>query len=68
VGNSGLSGNPHLHLEFRIGPANFQFEEMAHYENNATNEEMENYCLWRVSGYFYTIDPMQIFEYYLQNR
>lgn len=68
VGNSGLSGNPHLHLEFRIGPSNFEFDEMAHYENNATLKEMENYCLWRVSGFFYQVDPMKIFENYLQNR
>lgn len=68
VGNSGLSGNPHLHLEFRIGPANYKIDEMAHYDNSATMREMENYCLWRVSGYFYQVDPMKIFEYYLQNR
>lgn len=68
VGNSGLSGNPHLHLEFRIGPSNFEFEEMAHYDNSSNQKEMENYCLWRVSGFFYQIDPMDIFQYYLQNR
>ncbi len=68
VGNTGASGNPHLHLEFRLGPSNFQFSEMAHYDNGATTLEMHNYCLWRVSGYFFQIDPMEIIHYYLQNR
>jgi murein DD-endopeptidase MepM/ murein hydrolase activator NlpD len=68
VGNSGSSGNPHLHLEFRIGPSGYRFEEMSHYENTASQNEIANYCLWRVSGLFYQIDPMQIIEYYLQNR
>jgi murein DD-endopeptidase MepM/ murein hydrolase activator NlpD len=68
VGNSGSSGNPHLHLEFRIGPMGYNFEEMSHYNNTASQNELSNYCLWRVSGLFYQIDPMQIIEYYLQNR
>lgn len=68
VGNSGYSGNPHLHLEFRIGPSGYRFEEMAHYDNTASQEEIYNYCLWRVSGLFYQIDPMATIEFYLQNR
>jgi len=68
VGNSGSSGNPHLHLEFRIGPMGYNFEEMSHYNNTASQNELSNYCLWRVSGLFYQIDPMQTIEYYLQNR
>lgn len=68
VGNTGSSGNPHLHLEFRIGPSDYNFPEMAHYHNSATDQEMENYCLWRVSGYFSQIDPMEMIQYYLQNR
>ena len=68
VGNSGYSGNPHLHLEFRIGPSGYNFSNMAHYENAATQDEIYNYCLWRVSGFFYQIDPVSIIEFYLQNR
>ncbi len=68
VGNTGSSGNPHLHLEFRIGPTGYIFEEMSHYNNTASQNELSNYCLWRVSGLFYQVDPMGIIEYYLQNR
>jgi len=68
VGNTGSSGNPHLHLEFRIGPSGYSFEEMSHYDNTASPNEIYNYCLWRVSGLFYQVNPMKIIEYYLQNR
>jgi murein DD-endopeptidase MepM/ murein hydrolase activator NlpD len=60
VGNSGNSLNPHLHIEVRIGPTGNRFESMAHYDSSATPEEMANYCLWRVSGHFMLIDPMDL--------
>lgn len=61
VGNTGHSSNPHLHLEVRIGPANARFEDaIAHKETTATTQEMFNYCLWRISSTFQTIDPMPL--------
>ena len=65
LGQTGMSGNalnPHLHLEVRIGPAGAQFPSMAHYDASASSEEMSNYCLWRISGWFQPVDPMKLFE------
>ncbi|MGA9396733.1 MAG: M23 family metallopeptidase [Anaerolineaceae bacterium] len=64
VGNSGKSGNPHLHLEIRYGPGNATFTSMAHYSGAATPEEMAAYCTWRVSGVFQAVDPMKLIETY----
>ncbi len=62
VGNTGYSSNPHLHLETRLGPSGLQIETMAHYENTNTLEEMGNYCLWRISGYYQLFDPFFLFD------
>jgi murein DD-endopeptidase MepM/ murein hydrolase activator NlpD len=62
VGTTGKSGNYHLHLEMRIGPSGAIFPSMAHYWNDATNEEMHNFCMWRVSGVFQMLNPMQLFQ------
>ncbi len=62
VGNTGRSSNPHLHLETRLGPAGAEFETMAHYENTNTYEQLGNYCLWRMSGYYQLFDPFVIFD------
>ena len=61
IGNSGNSLNPHLHLEVRVGPAGADFKSIAHYTGSASPEEMQNYCIWRVSETFQLIDPMQLF-------
>lgn len=60
IGNSGNSLNPHLHLELRVGPAGVRFESMAHYDASASQEEMANYCQWRVSGAFWALDPLKL--------
>jgi murein DD-endopeptidase MepM/ murein hydrolase activator NlpD len=60
IGNSGNALNPHLHLEARLGPASVRFGSMAHYDTTATQEEMSNYCAWRVSGSFQAFDPLRL--------
>lgn len=62
VGTTGDSVNYHLHFEMRIGPSGAVFPNMAHYWNDATNEEMHNYCIWRVSGVFQMLDPLLLFK------
>jgi murein DD-endopeptidase MepM/ murein hydrolase activator NlpD len=60
VGTTGNSVNPHLHLETRAGPPGATFAAMAHYIANATAQEMEGYCTWRVGGSFVMFDPVKI--------
>ncbi len=60
IGTTGKSVNPHLHLETRIGPAGSIFPAVAHYENDASPEEMQAYCTWRVSGLFQMFDPLSL--------
>jgi murein DD-endopeptidase MepM/ murein hydrolase activator NlpD len=60
IGQSGNALNPHLHLETRLGPAGARFISMAHYDNTATLEEMGNYCVWRVSGVFQLLNPLDL--------
>ncbi|HEY9076904.1 MAG TPA: peptidoglycan DD-metalloendopeptidase family protein [Anaerolineaceae bacterium] len=60
VGTTGASKNDHLHFETRVGPAGIRYNSIAHYTNDATNEEMANYCSWRVSGLFQSIDPNKL--------
>jgi murein DD-endopeptidase MepM/ murein hydrolase activator NlpD len=60
VGKSGNAGIPHLHLEMRIGPTNQDFASMAFYSTQTTQEERDNYTLWRMSGEFRHLDPMSV--------
>lgn len=63
VGNSGNALNPHLHLEVRVGPAGMKFTSMGHYDPSVNGLEIANYCAWRVSGLFQTIDPGCLFGF-----
>ena len=60
---SGNALNPHLHLEARVGPAGTRLDSMAHYDSSASPAEMAAYCLWRVSGAFQRINPLQLLLY-----
>jgi murein DD-endopeptidase MepM/ murein hydrolase activator NlpD len=60
VGTSGNSVNEHLHLEVRVGPSDATFSGLGHYDTHLTDEERSNYCLWRISGWFQMLDPMQL--------
>jgi murein DD-endopeptidase MepM/ murein hydrolase activator NlpD len=62
VGSTGWSSNPHLHLETRLGPSGANFQSMAHYLTSCTIEEISNYCLWRMSGYYQLFDPFILFD------
>ena len=64
LGEVGMSGNtdiPHLHLETRLGTAGTVFESMRFYDTRATQDEMDNYKLWRTSGVYRHFDPMDLF-------
>jgi len=66
VGSSGVSSNPHLHLETRYGKPGARFTSLG-YDRSAspqiaiTDEEKKNYFLWRTSEEFQHFDPMKIF-------
>jgi murein DD-endopeptidase MepM/ murein hydrolase activator NlpD len=65
VGNTpkGWSSDPHLHLEARAGPPGVSFAGMVFYDTGATQEEMDNYRRWRMSGEFQLLDPLTLLEY-----
>ncbi len=65
IGSIGDSGNalaPHLHIEIRYGYSAGIKGSMAHYDVSADEQEMSNYCRWRVSGWYRIIDPIDLFS------
>ena len=62
VGNSGWSGNYHLHLEIRLGPSGAVFKSMAYYLTTTTVDERANYESWRFGGDFVPVDPVEVIE------
>jgi murein DD-endopeptidase MepM/ murein hydrolase activator NlpD len=64
IGSIGDSGNalaPHLHIEMRYGYSSDIEGSMSHYTVSADEQEMRNYCRWRVSGWYRIMDPMDLF-------
>ena len=57
VGNSGFSGNPHLHLETRAGPSGLILPTMIFYETTATLAEQAAYNEWRSGNTFTLFNP-----------
>jgi murein DD-endopeptidase MepM/ murein hydrolase activator NlpD len=57
VGNSGFSGNPHLHLETRVGPSGLDLPTMIFYDTTATLAEQAAYNQWRIGEIFTLFDP-----------
>lgn len=61
VGTTGESVQEHLHLETRIGPAGARFyESMGFYGSQHNDREAGAYCLWRVSGLFQLVNPLDL--------
>lgn len=63
VGNTGASGNPHLHLETRVGPAGVTFVSMEYYKTTSTDEERANYESWRFLGDFQLFNPWELLQW-----
>jgi len=61
IGDSGNALAPHIHIEMRYGFSESLMGNMAHYDVTANEEEMSNYCRWRVSGWYRLVDPMSLF-------
>lgn len=71
IGNVGKSGNAdviHLHLETRVGPANWIVKSLSHRSHDTSNVEERNYRLWRTSGKFKHFDPMDLLTMNKNNR
>lgn len=68
VGSTGESSQNHLHLEMRVGPSMARFTSIAHRDTSASEEEMYNYCIWRISDIFQKFDPMEFISLQLSSQ
>lgn len=68
VGNTGkeYSGNPHLHLEMRLGTGGTEFASMGYYTTSASDAERLQYCVWRVSGRYILLNPLDVIAAWMQ--
>lgn len=57
VGNTGFSGNPHLHLETRVGPSGIDLPTMIFYDTTATLDQQAAYIEWRSGETWTKFDP-----------
>jgi murein DD-endopeptidase MepM/ murein hydrolase activator NlpD len=62
VGDTGNTNSPHLHLETRLGPPDYQFSEFAAFREGLSELARYNYTLWRISGVFKHFDPMRLID------
>jgi murein DD-endopeptidase MepM/ murein hydrolase activator NlpD len=62
VGNTGFSGNPHLHLETRVGPSGIALPTMIFYDTQATLAEQAAYTEWRTGPTWTKFDPTPFLE------
>lgn len=58
----------HLHLETRVGKSGLVISQMAFYDAATTEEERSEYLWWRTSGELTAVDPMMIFQAYLDQE
>jgi murein DD-endopeptidase MepM/ murein hydrolase activator NlpD len=66
VGDSGdpyFVSDPHLHIETRVGPADYFVEPMSYYDPQASEEAKAEYEKWRTSDMFELMDPMLLLDY-----
>ena len=58
----------HLHLETRVGKSGLIISQMAFYDTATTDEERAEYLWWRTSGELIAVDPMSIFQIFLEQE
>ena len=53
----------HIYISRRaLDQPDATFISLGHYDLHTTAEERNNYCVWRVSGWFQLVDPLKLLE------